>query len=93
MEGKKIARLRRRVEELRRRGGVHSRELEELARAVGRKRHARGKEPTWVSTLLPNARPLSIPNHPGDLNRFTARAILDQLDADIDVLDGIIDED
>ena len=89
MDKKKIARLRRRVEELRRRGGVHASELERLASAVGRKRYPRGKEPTWVSSLLPNARPLSIPSHPGDLNRFTVRAILDQLEADIDALDRI----
>lgn len=37
MDKKKIARLRRRVEELRRRGGVHASELERLASAVGRK--------------------------------------------------------
>jgi hypothetical protein len=45
-----------------------------------------------VSVLLPEARPLSIPSHPGDLNRFTVRAILDRLEADIDAIDKISGE-
>ena len=55
--------------------------------------HPRGKEPTWISTVLAHARPLSIPSHPGDLNRFTAKAILDQLESDIDALEEIIDRE
>jgi len=51
MDKKKIARLRRRLEELRRRGGVRASELEPLAIAVGRRRHPRGKESTWVNTV------------------------------------------
>jgi hypothetical protein len=89
---RKIARLRRRLEKLRRRGGVGAEELERLASAVGRRRHPRGREPTWVSTVLPNARPLSIPRHSGDLNRFTVRTILDRLEADIDALETLEDE-
>jgi hypothetical protein len=89
---RKIARLRRSLEELRRRGGVRAEELERLASALGRRRHPRGKEPTWVSTVLPHSRPLSIPRHSGDLNRFTVRTILDQLEADIDALDALEDE-
>ena len=88
-----LARLRSRVEQLRGRGGIRAVELERLARAVGRRQHPRGKEPTWISTVLPHARPLSIPRHAGDLNRFTARAILDQLDADIDALEAMTERE
>jgi len=79
-----IRRLRSIVESLRGRGGIKSSELEALARRLGRRRAKRGKEPTWISDELPDRRPVSIPNHPGDLNRFTARGILDQLEADLD---------
>jgi hypothetical protein len=85
---KRLARLRARIESLRGRGAVPSRELERVARALGRRRHSRGSEPTWVSDLLPNARPLSIPHHSRDLNRFTARCVLDQLEADVDELEN-----
>ncbi len=93
MDRKSIERLRWKLEELRGRGGVRPAELEQMARALGRKRHPRGKEPTWISTVLAHARPLSIPSHPGDLNRFTAKAILDQLEWDIDALEEIIDRE
>ena len=84
MEPKKLAKLRQQLNSLRKRRGLKSRELESLAKAMGRRRHPkRGKEPTWVSDLVPNTRPLSIPNHPGDLNRFTAGSILDQLEEDL----------
>ena len=84
MHTKKIAKLRKQLEELRRKGGVRSRELESLAQALGRQQHWRGKEPTWVNPNLPGARPVSIPNHPGEMSRYTAKSILDQLEVDID---------
>lgn len=87
MNSKKLARQRQKIEGLRQRGGVRGRELEDLAKALGRKRHPRGKEPTWVSEELPGRPPLSIPGHPGDLNKHTARAILDQLEEDLDELE------
>ncbi len=90
MESKKLAKLRRQLDSLRQRGGIKSRELESLTKAMGRRRHPkRGKEPTWVSDTVPNSRPLSIPNHPGDLNRFVAGSILDQLEEDLDRLEEI----
>ena len=72
------------MERLRRSGGVKSTELERLAKTLGRKRRKGGREPTWVSEALPEARPLSIPSHPSGVNRFTARTILDQLEADLE---------
>jgi hypothetical protein len=87
---KKIDRLRRDIEGLRRKGGVKGRELQRIAKAVGRKLGQRGKEPTWVSAQFPK-RPLSIPGHPGDLNRNTARSILDQLEQDLDEIEVEMD--
>ena len=85
MDKKKIARLRKRLEKLRGVGGVRSSELVRLAAQVGRSQHPRGKEPTWVSDMLPDARPLSIPGH-RKLNRITARSILDRLEEDLDMI-------
>ena len=80
----KIRKLRSEIEALRGRRGIKSAELESLARRLGRRRAKRGKEPAWVSEKFPSSSPVSIPNHPGDLNRFTAGSILDQLEADLD---------
>lgn len=52
-----------------------------------------GKEPTWVSTVIPGAPPVSIPNHPGELNRFTVKGILTQLEADLDLYDVMEGDD
>ena len=91
MEGAKLKRLRQRIHNLRRRlGGIKPRELEALAKALGRKRHPKGKEPTWVSEL-PGRWPFSIPNHPGDLKKETARSILEDLEADLYALEELND--
>lgn len=80
----KIAKLRNEWKSLRRKGGVKSSELQSLARKLRRKRHDRGKEPTWISQCFPDLRPISIPDHPGDLNKFTAAGILGQLEEDLE---------
>jgi hypothetical protein len=85
MDKRKVERLRRKIAKIRRTGGIRSSELVRLAQQVGRRLHQRGREPTWVSELLPGARPLSIPSH-AELNRFTARSILDQLEEDLDMI-------
>lgn len=72
------------MEEFRRRGGIKSDELESLAQELGRVKSKRGKEPTWVSSQFTDLRPLNIPNHSQDLNKFTARSILDQLELDVE---------
>ena len=85
MNSKKLTKLRREINGLRQKGGIKPKEMETLARALGRKLHSRGSEPNWVSSVFPDLRPLSIPHHGGhDLNKFTARAILDQLENDIE---------
>ena len=82
--------MRKRLQALRTRSGIiKSGELERLARALGRRLSNRGKEPTFVSDLLPQSRPLSIPHHPGTLKKGTADNILDQLEKDIDELEEL----
>lgn len=89
----KIQKLRSQIEALRRKGGIKSAELESLAQRLGRRRANTGKEPTWVNEELSNRRPVSIPSHPGDLNRHTARSILDQLEGDLDEYEELLSAD
>jgi hypothetical protein len=86
----KIRKLRSEIEALRNKGWVKTAELEALARRLGRRRAKRGKEPTWISDELSDRRPVSIPSHPGDVNRFTARSILDQLEGDLDQYEELL---
>lgn len=85
-EPKKVAKLREKIDELRRRGGIRPSELESLAKACGRIRHKRGREPNWVNQDYRQLRPLSIPRH-RELNKFTAQSILDQLEIDLDTIE------
>lgn len=93
MDRRRLVRLREDIGKLRRRGGIHATELQALAKRIGRVPHSRGKEPTWVNPSLPEARPVSMPNHPGDLNRFTAREILNQLEADVDRFEARLEDE
>ncbi len=89
----KTGKLRKRLSVLRTKGSLKSSEVESLARQLGRVRHKRGKEPIWVSALFPHLMPSSIPHHGGGrLNRFTARAILDRLEEDLEALEEVQDE-
>jgi hypothetical protein len=93
MNRKKLDKLRKRVEELRKKGGIGGAELESLARALGRVPFKRGKEPTWVNEIFPDLRPLSIPRHGSkDLNKITANKILDELELDIDKFEENLEE-
>lgn len=84
MKREKLRKLRRKHSALLKKpGNVSSRELVSLAKSLGRKKSDRGKHLTWVSTLLNDATPISIPEHPGTLPRYTAGNILDQLEQDI----------
>lgn len=84
MDIKKIRRLKKQVSRLRNRiANIRSQELVRLAQQLGRGQSERGKEPTYISELLPHSRPISIPNHPGSLKKFTAGNILDALERDI----------
>jgi HicA toxin of bacterial toxin-antitoxin, len=93
MNREKLDKLRKRVEELRKKGGIGYAELESLARALGRVYSKRGKHQTWVNQIFPELRPISIPHHGSkDLNRITANNILDQLELDIDKFEELIEE-
>jgi hypothetical protein len=81
----RLNKIKQDIDGFRTRGGIKSAELESLAKRLGRVKSDRGKEPTWVNKQFPHLRPLSIPHHgSSDLNRFTARGILDQLEEDIE---------
>jgi hypothetical protein len=90
MNRKKLAKLRREIAGMRRRlGAIKGRELEDVARTLGRRLDTqRGKEPTWVSDELPHRNPVSIPRHGSrDLRPKTAGNILYQLELDLDELE------
>jgi hypothetical protein len=95
MNKNKIRRLRRKLAKLRSkaRGGIPSVELERFAESLGRREAKRGDHPTYISDLLPDARPVSIPHHSRPLNPFTAGSILDDLELDLDKLEEIYGED
>ncbi len=83
MNQKRLAKLRRDLEGLRRRGGIKSRELEGLAKRMGRERRPqRTGDPQWVNEEL-GWRPLTIPSHPGDMPRGTAGSVLNSLEEDL----------
>jgi hypothetical protein len=84
MNVRKLDKIQRTIESYRARGGIKSSELEDLAKELGRVRSKRGSEPTFISQPFPDLSPLSIPHHGKDLNKFTAKAIIDQLQCDLD---------
>jgi len=75
--GKRIAKLRRRS------NNIRSRELKALALSMGRIPKNTGKHPTFEGGP-PGTFPISIPDHPGTLKRFTAENILDVLERDLE---------
>lgn len=84
MNPKKLRRLRQQLEQLRcGTANMPSRKLERFAKSLGRRRAKRGSEPMWISDLLPQNRPLAIPNHSRPLWKYTADKILDQLEIDL----------
>lgn len=88
MTWKKLRELRRELEELKRRKrNLTERDLASFARRIGRKRSSRGDEPTYISELLPRRNPISIPGHRGNIKVGTAGNILDQFEADLDLLE------
>lgn len=85
MDLKRLNRLKRRWASLRSApANITRRKLEGLAESLGLRPDKRGKEPTYTSDDFPHLNPLSIPSHPGALNKFTAKDILEQLEIYID---------
>ncbi len=68
----------------RRLGSIRPDELAAIARALGREKSNRGKEPTYVRAGAAGWFPLSIPNHPGTLKTGTANSIVNQLLDDVE---------
>jgi len=85
MDKQKLRKLKTQLAKLRNRSAaIRSTELISFARQLGRERRTqRTGEPAFISTLLPYSRPISIPDHPGTLKRFTAENILDAFERDI----------
>lgn len=83
MDSRKLAKLRGELES-KRRSPQTARDLESLAKRLGRRREGkRGKEPVWVSESF-CLFPVSIPHHGNrDIPTGTKNKILDQLEGDI----------
>jgi predicted RNA binding protein YcfA (HicA-like mRNA interferase family) len=82
MTSRKLAKLKRQLAQLRNRS-VKAKEVERLAKRLGRKKVKRGKEPMWESAL-PGLFAVAIPHHGGrDLAPGTLRSILNQLEEDV----------
>lgn len=93
MNRRKIDKLRAEIEELLERKVLKVHELEALAGRLGRKRHSRGKEPAWVSSVFNDLPPVTIPHHGGgSIKRFTAKGILKLLASDLDRYEREINE-
>jgi hypothetical protein len=91
MNRKKLAALRRKVDAFRQ-SQPKARDLQSLAKSLGREEDNRGKEPTWVSQFV-DLYPLSIPNHKGkDMPTGTKNSILDQMEVDLDKWEETLDE-
>lgn len=71
--------------------GHKSVEFEGLARALGRQRDNRGKEPTYMRRENPElARPVSIPSHHFDVTVGTATSIISALLDDVSVWEAYL---
>lgn len=93
MDSKRLKKIKKTLNDLRSKpNNIRSKELIKLAKSLGRRLFKRGHEPNYLSDLLPRSRPISIPNHPGAMARFTAENILDQLEQDIFDLEESIEE-
>lgn len=89
----KLRKINERLQRLRLKpNNIRSGELVSLARSLQRRPFERGKEPTFISDILPRSRPISIPNHPRALSKGTAINILDQLEQDIFEIENSIEE-
>jgi hypothetical protein len=79
----KLKRLRRELEALRAaKHNIRPADLVSLAKKLGRRLDNRGKHPMYVSDLLQNSKPISIPGHP-TIKSYTAVSILDDLEVDL----------
>ncbi len=76
-----LAKLRRRLKDLRaQRRSMRSVRLKRFAEALGYVRVSRGKEPTWEK---PGRRPITNPDHAGDMAVWTVDNILDRFEEEL----------
>jgi hypothetical protein len=62
----------------------NARAIQKLAKALGRTKVTRGKEPNWINLNFSTLPPVSIPDHGGkDLAIGTRSSILNQLEDDL----------
>ena len=89
MNPQQIRKLKKRLAKLRaKRANIRNRELVSFAKFLGRVPFfKRGKEPVYINEILPDRAPISIPNHPGALKKFTVNNILDEFEVDISYLE------
>lgn len=91
MDLRKLNRLKGQLNGLRRKGSIKSSKVEALAKALGRVHDRKSsKEPTWINRDFRELRPLRIPHHSTDLNKYTAGSILDQLEGDIEKIEEVL---
>jgi hypothetical protein len=79
VNGKKLERIVGKIDALRGRGGVNATEIWPILTALGRKQ--KGK--VWKSIPFPNLYPITVHDHPKDLNRYTKDGILDDMEKDV----------
>jgi hypothetical protein len=83
MDRNEIKKLKQQLAQMRR-SPQKAKDIQSLAKSLGRSLFNRGKEPTWVSDVFPNVNPLSIPNHGAkDFRPGTQKSMLNQLEEDI----------
>lgn len=87
-----LGKIKRALSELMRSpAGIKAIELDGLARALGRQRAKRGKEPTYTRNDDPRlSPPLSIPGHAKELQVSTAKSIIRALLRDVAVWENYL---
>lgn len=92
MNQKKLDRITLRIVQARR-SPQKARDLESIAKQLGRTKVNRGKEPMWENDL-PGRPPLAIPHHSSrDIAIGTRNSILDILEEDVLALQEILDQE
>jgi hypothetical protein len=83
MESERLNEIAAELQRLRLRGGVGYRELESVAKQLGRiHRGESGSHGQWVSRFS-TLRPVTIARHKGDMKKGTKNAIINALEDDI----------
>jgi len=86
MNKKKLNRLKKKLEDLRAgKANLKREQLLSFAKSIEREESKRGKEGTYISTILLNRNPISIPKN-RKFNKYTVGSILDEFEKDLFVL-------